>query len=85
MKNLIQRFPSIFFFLLLNSSFILSQTIDNGEFMFVNKSSNQISLKIYPNGAIFNGDFKYNLYAYNPISSQQEHKYIYPLGPEAIF
>lgn len=84
MKNLIQGFSVIFIFLLLNSSLILSQTIDNGEFMFVNRSNHQISVKIYPNGAIFNGNNEYNLTAFHRISSQEEHKYIYPLGPNPI-
>jgi hypothetical protein len=81
MNNLIQRFSTIFIFLIINSSFIFSQTINNGEFMFVNKSSNQISVKIYPNGAIFNGDNEYNLYAVHQINGQE---FIYPKGPNPL-
>ena len=79
MKNLIQRFSAIFIFVILNSSLILPQTIDNGEFMFVNKSNNQITVSIYPNGAIFNGNYQYNLYAVNPVNPQPDYKYIYPI------
>jgi hypothetical protein len=81
MKNLINRFLVIFVFLLFNSSFIYSQTIDYGEFMFVNKSNNQITVSIYPYGAIFNGNYQYNLYAANPINGLL---YIYPTVPYTL-
>jgi hypothetical protein len=82
MKNSIKVFFSILVFFLLCSSTIFSQEpIGEGEFMFINKSSNAINVSIYPSGAIFNGNDEYNLYAAHPIN---EGDYIYPKGPNPI-
>jgi hypothetical protein len=79
MKNSIKRFFVIFVLFLFYSSIIYSQPIGQGEFMIVNKSENPITVRIYPNKAIFNGNYEYNLYALHPIDQLNEHKYIYPI------
>jgi hypothetical protein len=79
MKNNKKRFFGILVFFLFCSTFSYSQLIGDGEFMFVNKSNNQITVKIYPNGAIFNGNYEYNLYASNRVDNNPNNIYIYPV------
>ena len=80
MKNLIIRFFEILIFFLFFPSFIYSQPIGEGELMIVNQSNiNQISVRIYPSGAIFNGDFQYNMYAKYHVDNDINNIYIYPI------
>lgn len=78
MKNIIQNILVIFIFSLFNSSLIYSQPIGNGELIFTNKSSNQIAVNVYPASSIFNGNYEYNLNAYNRIDPDPKYQYIFP-------
>lgn len=71
--NRIKKITIALLVLLLSSTFIYSQDIDRGEFMIVNQTSSSsnptnITVKIYPVGAIFNGADQYTVKARYPIN-----------------
>ncbi|MFA5403806.1 MAG: T9SS type A sorting domain-containing protein [Ignavibacteria bacterium] len=72
--NNLKKISIALFILLLSSSFIHSQDIDRGEFMIVNQTNSiPITVKIYPVGAIFNGDDQYTVIAANKINPQNNY------------
>jgi len=85
MKSSKEILISLFILFFIIFSKLYSQDIQQGEFMIVNNTGtsggHNITVKIYPSGAIFNGDYGYTLLAKNPIDPYN-NQYIF--GKEVV-